>query len=294
MNKQSKDLMDFVTPSTFTYGFESIQAKVIGLFVNGEKVDSISGEGEVVFDKTIFYAESGGQVADNGDISNEETFANILNVSKAPNKQHLHSVNVLYGEIKVGDTYTLNLNKLRRLKIMRNHSSVHLLQAALSNVLGSHISQHGSYVSDELVHFDFSHFAKMSDNEIKEVEKMVNNWISESIAGEVNVLPIEEAKQLGAKALFNDKYGDEVRVVCFGDVSKEFCGGTHVSNTQDIGIFVIEFEESVAAGVRRIQARTSTGAYELVKQREAILDNTKNMLSLSSYSEISVIYGINK
>jgi alanyl-tRNA synthetase len=286
MNKQSKDLMEFVTPSTFTYGFESIETKVIGCFVNGEKVDSITSEGEVIFEESIFYAESGGQVADNGEIVNNETAAKVLNVIKAPNKQHLHSVTVLYGEIKVGDTFTLNLNKLRRLKIMRNHSSVHLLQAALTEVLGSHISQHGSYVSDELVHFDFSHFAKMSENELKEVEQKVNNWINEAIKGEVKVLPIEEAKTLGAKALFDEKYGDVVRVVCFGDVSKEFCGGTHVNNTQDIGVFAIEFEESVAAGVRRIQARTSLGAYELMKKREAILDNTKKILSLASYGEI--------
>ena len=286
MNKQSKDLMEFTVPSTFTYGFESIEAKVVGCFVDGEKVDSISSEGEVIFDSTIFYAESGGQIADTGDILNDSTAAKVINVNKAPNKQHLHSVTVLYGEIKVGDTFTLNLNKLRRLKIMRNHSSVHLLQAALTEVLGTHVSQHGSYVSDELVHFDFSHFAKMSDNEIKLVESKVNNWIAEAIEGEVKVLPIEEAKTLGAKALFDEKYGDEVRVVCFGETSKEFCGGTHVKNTQDIGVFAIEFEESVAAGVRRIQARTSTGAFELMKRREAILDNAKTLLNLTSYGEI--------
>ena len=287
MNKQSKDLMEFDAKSTFTYGFENIETKVIGCFINGEKVDSITSEGEVIFEETIFYAESGGQIADTGFIENKDCNAKVVNVLKAPNKQHLHSISVLYGEVKVGDTFTLNLNKSRRMKIMRNHSSVHLLQAALTEVLGDHVAQHGSYVSEDVVHFDFSHFAKMSESEIKLVEEKVNNWISEAISGEVKVLPIEEAKLLGAKALFDDKYGDVVRVVCFGDVSKEFCGGTHVSNTSDIGVFAIEFEESIAAGVRRIQARTSIGAYELFKRREAILEQAKTTLGVASFTEIN-------
>ena len=138
---------------------------------------------------------------------------------------------------------------------MRNHSACHLLQSALTEVLGPHIAQHGSYVNDEFFTFDFSHFKKMSIEEVKEVEEKVNRWINSSIEEKTEVLPIEEAKKLGAKALFNDKYGDVVRVVCFGDVSKEFCGGTHVSNTQDIGMFVIEFEESLLPGCFRSRTR---------------------------------------
>ncbi len=286
MNKQSKDLMDFVSPSEFTYGINSIKAKVIGCFVDGQRVSEVTNEGEVILDKTIFYAESGGQVADIGELSNSTTNARVNNVIKAPNKQHLHSVKVLFGELKEGDEVELHIDEVRRLKIMRNHSAAHLLQSALIEVLGDHVSQHGSFVSEEFMHFDFSNYSKMSESEIKEVEQKVNNWICESIQGEIQVLPIEEAKQIGAKALFNDKYGDTVRVVCFGDVSKEFCGGTHVSNTSDIGLFVIEYEESVAAGIRRIQARTSIGAYQLLKRREAILENIKNQFSASSYGEI--------
>ena len=237
--------------------------------------------------QTPFYAESGGQVADLGQIENENVALKVINVNKAPNKQHLHSVEVLYGEVKVGDKVTASIDALRRSKIMRNHSSVHLLQKALTEVLGDHIAQHGSFVNDEYSHFDFNHFAKMTPEQINEVERKVNEYIALGIPCETKVLPIAEAQKLGAKALFNDKYGDTVRVVCFGDVSKEFCGGTHVSNSSDIGVFVIEYEESVAAGVRRIQARTSSGAYELIKHRENILNRVKDTLGSGSYEDVN-------
>ena len=286
MNKQSKDLMDCKVPSVFTYGLKPIQGKVVALFKDGNIVDSISDEGDVIFDQTTFYAESGGQVADTGTIENSESAFKVTNVIKAPNKQHLHHVEVLFGEIKVGDTLALKVDELRRKKIMRNHSSVHLLQKALTDVLGDHIAQHGSYVNDEYSHFDFNHYQKVTAEQLIEVERKVNEWIAEAIPCETKELPIEEAKQIGAKALFDDKYGDVVRVVCFGEVSKEFCGGTHVNNTGDIGVFVIEYEESVAAGIRRIQARTSAGAYELIKRREAILSRVRDQVGVASYSDV--------
>ena len=287
MNKQSKDLMDCTIKSNFTYGVKPIKSKVIALFKDGVKVNSISEEGDVMFEETTFYAESGGQIADIGDLENENCVAKVTNVIKAPNKQHLHHVEVVYGEIKLGDTFTLKVDELRHKKIMRNHSSVHLLQRALTDVLGDHIAQHGSYVNDEYSHFDFNHFEKMTPEQIAEVERKVNNWIAEGIECETKVLPIEEAKKLGAKALFDDKYGDMVRVVCFSDVSKEFCGGTHVANTSDIGAFVIEYEESVAAGIRRIQARTSISAYELLKKRENMLAHVRDQLGVTSYGDVS-------
>ena len=287
MNKQSIDLMNFTEKSTFNYEISECESEVIGLFVDGVKVDSLTGEGDLIVKETPFYAESGGQIADTGVISNKEMEARVSNVVKAPNKQHMHHVSVLYGEIKVGDKVTLKIDSLNRKLIARNHSSVHLLQSALTEVLGSHIAQKGSYVSSEYIHFDFSHFEKMKEEEIAEVERKVNRWISEAIPEETKVLGIEDAKKIGAKALFDDKYGDVVRVVCFGEVSKEFCGGTHVKNSQDIGIFVIESEESVASGVRRIVARTSLGAYELLKKRENMLNQAKNTLGAGSYGEVS-------
>ncbi len=287
MNKQSPDLMAFDVPSTFNYKKELTTSKVIGLFKDGKKVDVITDSGEVVLEETNFYAESGGQISDAGRLYNDAFEAKVTAVSKAPNKQHLHSVEVLFGEVKVGDIINAEIDDKRRVLITRNHSSVHLLQQALIEVLGDHIAQHGSYVSDEYSHFDFSHFKKVSEEELAEVERKVNAWIAEGIKEETKVLPIEEARKLGAKALFNDKYGDTVRVVMFGDVSKEFCGGTHVTNTSDIGLFVIESEESVASGVRRITARTSLGAYQLIKKRENILNMAKANLGASSILEVN-------
>ena len=192
----------------------------------------------------------------------------------------------MFGEVKVGDEVVAKIDEFRRALIARNHSSIHLLQQALTEVLGDHIAQHGSYVNDEYSHFDFNHFTKMTPEQIAEVERKVNQYIAQAIKEETFVLPIEEAKKMGAKALFDDKYGDTVRVVTFGDVSKEFCGGTHVTNTSDIGVFVIEYEESVAAGIRRIQARTSFGAYELLKKRENILNQARDLLSIGSINDV--------
>lgn len=287
MNKQSKDLMDTTLPSQFVYEMGAFKSKVIALFKDGVKVDSLTSSGDVMLEKTNFYAESGGQVSDTGVLENEELALKVVNVIKAPNKQHLHHVEVLFGEVKVGDVLDVKIDETRRRAIMRNHSSVHLLQKALEEVVGSHIAQHGSYVCEEYSHFDFNHYQKLTPEEILEVEKKVNGWIFDGIASETKVLPIEEAKKIGAKALFDDKYGDVVRVVCFGDVSKEFCGGTHVSNSSEIGLFVIEYEESVAAGIRRIQARTSLGAYELIKRREAIFNDSKKLLGVNSLSDVN-------
>ena len=288
MNKQSIDLMNFKEESTFNYDKVEIKSEVIGLFVNGVKVDTLSGEGDVIVKETPFYAESGGQVADQGTISNINMEAKVEGVSKAPNKQHLHHVTVLFGELKVGDKVTLKIDEFNRELIRRNHSSVHLLQAMLTQVLGEHVAQKGSYVCAGYIHFDFSHFEKMKEEEIAEVERRVNYWIAKGIEEETKILPIEEAKKIGAKALFDDKYGDVVRVVCFGDVSREFCGGTHVNNTRDIGLFVIESEESVASGVRRIVARTSISAYELLKKRENMLVQARNALGAGSISEVNI------
>ena len=286
MNKQAIDLMKCTLPSKFNYKSEPTKGKVIACFKDGVKVDAIDDEGEVMLDETNFYAESGGQVADTGLLENDNMSAKVVDVIKAPNKQHLHSVKVMFGELKVGDQVVAKIDENRRALIARNHSSVHLLQQALTEVLGDHIAQHGSYVTDEYSHFDFNHFNKMSPEEIAEVERRVNKYISDAIKEETFVLPIEEAKKMGAKALFDDKYGDTVRVVTFGDVSKEFCGGTHVNNTSDIGLFVIEYEESIAAGIRRIQARTSFGAYELLKKRENILNQSRDLLGIGSINDV--------
>ncbi|MCQ2792822.1 MAG: alanine--tRNA ligase [Bacilli bacterium] len=287
MHKQSKDLLDFNLASEFDYDDTPIKSKVIGLFKDGVRVDKLTDEGEVVFEKTTFYAESGGEVADYGKISNKTTFAEVCNVQKAPNKENLHFVKLVKGEIKVGDEFLLEVDHEEREFVKRNHSATHLLQAALEKVLGDHIKQMGSYVCSEYMRFDFTHFEKIKESQLKEIEYEVNRLIALAIPSNIRVLPIEQANKLGAKAFFSEKYGDNVRVVSFGDESIEFCGGCHVSNTKDIGLFVIESEESVASGVRRIQGRSSLGAYKLLKEREEILNQTRDMLSASSISEIN-------
>ncbi len=286
MNRQSADLMSFTLPSEFDYDSTNMEARIIGLFKDGKRVDVIEEEGDVIFDHTCFYSESGGQAPDKGTIMNGETEAEILDVQKAPNHQFLHHVHLLYGTLHEGDILSLAIDTKKRYLTRKNHSSAHLLQSALRKVLGDHVHQEGSYVDDEIMRFDFSHSSKITDTELKEIEALVNGWINDAIEQKTLLLPIEEAKKTGATALFDEKYGDVVRVVTFGDVSKEFCGGTHVHNTAEIGCFAIEFEESIASGVRRIQARTGLKAYELLKKREALLADIQAMMKAGSYLEI--------
>lgn len=284
-NKQSKDLLDFKEPSEYTYSDDTVEGKVIGLFKDGVKVDSIEDEGEVAFDVTNFYAEMGGQVADTGFIDNKETRANVINVTKAPNKEHLHHVKVLYGSIKLGDRMSLNVDKNRHFSIMKNHSATHLLQSALIEVLGDECKQKGSFVNNEYLRFDFSFLRKIDSTELKKIERKVNEFIKEGIEEKTVVLPIEEAKKLNAISLFDEKYGDSVRVVEFGDVSKEFCGGTHVKNTSDIGLFKIISEGSISSGVRRIEARTSLAAYEYLVNREDVLNSAEEFENVKTDAE---------
>lgn len=287
MHKQSKDLLDFKLPSEFTYDDAPLKAKVIGLFKDGNKVDEIKDEGEVILSKTNFYSESGGEVADHGKMSNKTTLAQVVDVQKAPNKQNIHFVKIVKGSLKVNDELLLEVDQEEREFVKRNHSATHLLQTALERVLGDHIKQMGSFVSSEYMRFDFTHFEKISEEQLKEIEYEVNRLIALAIPSDIRVLPIEEANKLGAKAFFSEKYGDHVRVVRFGDDSIEFCGGCHVENTKDIGLFVIESEESVASGVRRIQGRSSLHAYELLKEREDLLNQVRDSLGAKSIIEVN-------
>ncbi len=286
MHRQSKDLLEFTSPSEFTYCDKPLSAKVIGLFVDGNKVDELTEEGEVIFDKTPFYAEMGGEVSDHGYIENEHTYLDVKDVQKAPNKQHLHFVKVIRGSVKIGDVFTLYVNHDEREDVKRNHSATHLLQAALTKVLGNHIKQMGSFVSSEYLRFDFTHYEKINETQLNDIEHVVNEMIKEAIPADIKILPIEEANKLGARAFFSEKYGKEVRVVKFGEDSIEFCAGCHVDNTEEIGVFVIESEESIASGVRRIQARTSLKGYELLKEKEMLLNNARDLVGAKSTFEL--------
>lgn len=262
MSSQSADLMNCTLESTFV-GYDACccDARVIALFKDGVKVDELVEDGDVMFDQTVFYAESGGQVGDTGTIS-KAVEAVVENTVKAPHKQHLHRVHINAGALHVGDEVSLKVDEKRRAVITSNHSCTHLLQSALKRVVGEHIAQAGSFVSDEYLRFDFTHFEKVSEEQLRNIENLVNEFIAGHYSVSKVEMPIEEAKQSGATALFDEKYGDVVRVVSMGDVSKEFCGGCHVNNTQEIGVCKIISEESIGSGIRRITAKTGYDAYK--------------------------------
>ena len=285
-HKQSKDLLAFEAPSTFTYEETCVKAKVIGLFVDGVAVKSIEEEGDVALDLTPFYAESGGQVSDKGTLSNDNLSARVESVGKAPRGQHLHHVVLDYGTLNLGDEVVAKIDATKRLLTARNHSCTHLLHAAIGEVLGAHVDQKGSYVDENSLRFDYSALSRTTPEQLKAIEELVNKKILEAIEEKTLILPIEEAKKLGAEMEFSEKYGDTVRVVTFGDFSKEFCGGTHVQNSADIGLFVIEYDTAVSSGVRRIEGRTSYGAYRYLAEKASSLANVSSLLGGAKDSEI--------
>ena len=285
MHGQSADLMDFETPSEFTgYTDRESVGKVIGLFMDGVLTDELTDSGDVILDRTCFYAESGGQCADTGVLLGDGFKAKVTDVRKAPHNQALHHIEIEEGTLKVGDTVTGIYDFEKRQKTRANHSSLHLLQSALRKVLGDHVAQAGSYNCPDYARFDFNHFEKVSDAQLREIERLVNEMIEADADVVTEVLPVEEAKKTGAIALFDEKYGDSVRVVTMGDFSKEFCGGTHVSNTGSLGVFRILSEESIGSGVRRITSVTKMDAYDSFKKEEIYLRETAAILKMKNYS----------
>ena len=285
MHGQSADLMDFTEPSEFTgYTEEKTEGTVIGLFRNGVKTDYLEDEGDVILSRTCFYAESGGQCADTGTLKNDVFAADVTNVIKAPHQQPMLHIENVSGTLRIGDTVLGTYDAEARKKTRANHSSLHLLQAALRQVLGTHVAQAGSYNGPDYGRFDFTHYEKPTEEQLKEVERIVNEKIQENIPVTTEVLAIEDAKKTGAVALFDEKYGDTVRVVSMGDFSKEFCGGTHVSNTGALGVFKIISEESIGSGVRRITSVTKMKAYDTFKAEEEYLLSAASILKMHSYS----------
>ena len=248
-------------------------ATVKAIIADGEFKDILTDgeEGVIVLDKTPFYAQSGGQVGDTGEIINENCTFSVADTAKNADGIFMHSGRVESGVICVGDTVTASIDAVRRNKIRRNHTAAHLLQAALREVLGKHVEQAGQLVNEKEVRFDFTHFNALTGEEIAKVESLVNAFIMSATAVENKEMPIEEAKKMGAMMLFGEKYGDIVRVVKAGDFSTELCGGTHVSNSGQIGLFKITGESSVAAGVRRITAVTGTNLLESLEADEKLI-----------------------
>ena len=285
MKSQSEDLMNFELPSEFTgYTDTSCTAKVIGLFKDGIAVEELKDSGDVVLDKTCFYAESGGQCADTGTLQSSNMKALVTDVHKAPHGQHLHTVTIQEGSIKLNDVVEGKYNFEDREKTRANHSSLHLLQSALRQIVGTHVAQAGSFNGPDYARFDFTHYEKLSDEQLHEVERLVNEMIEMDLPITTEVMDIEDAKKSGAIALFDEKYGDTVRVVSMGDVSKEFCGGTHAKNTGDLGIYKIISEESIGSGIRRITSITKMKAYDEFKKTEDYLNESAQLLKLPSYA----------
>lgn len=276
MHNQSIDLLNFEEAFVFT-GYEKLadESKVAALFKDGNRVRRIAAEGDVIFESSCFYATSGGQCADTGFVFNDSVRAFVSDVKKAPNGQFLHHVKVEEGEIEEGVSLRQEVNAEDRRKIMANHSSLHLLQSALRTVLGDHVAQAGSFVCKDYARFDFTHFEKVSEKQLDEIEKLVNEYINSQYEITTEELSIEEAKKSGAIALFDEKYSDTVRVVSMGDVSKELCGGTHASNTAQLGSFKIVSEESIGSGIRRIECVTKMKSYEGFKAYEYKLNEIK-------------------
>ena len=281
-------------PTAFD-GYEVLKetAKVLALSDGEELNDAVSTDYEerenvlVVLDRTPFYAEMGGQVADHGYLTSGTANLKVNQVKKTPKGFYVHTCTLLDGTIRVGDTVTAAVDEQRRASICRNHTATHLMQKALREVLGEHVHQAGSYQDDKITRFDFTHFNAVTPEELVEVEKRVNEKIFAALPVTIQNLPIEEAKKMGAMALFGEKYGKVVRVVDAGGWSVEFCGGTHVKNTAQIGCFKILSEASVAAGIRRIEATTGYGVLNLLDDRTAELANTAVALKANNMKDVA-------
>lgn len=289
MQIQSEVLKNINTESTFVgYDTTDYQTTLTDLIYNGEAVDTIDA-GETVYfilKETPFYAMSGGQVADKGIVGNENFEIEVQEVTKAPNGQNLHQGVVQFGQVKVNSEVDASVNRDERKDIQKNHSATHLLHAALKEVLGEHVNQAGSLVESERLRFDFSHFGPMTQEEVDQVERRVNEEIWRGISVHIQEMPIDEAKQLGAMALFGEKYGDIVRVVNMAPFSIELCGGIHVDNTAEIGLFKIISESGTGAGVRRIEALTGKAAFLHLEDIQTKFNSIKEQVKVKSDNQV--------
>ncbi|MEK4512368.1 alanine--tRNA ligase [Paenibacillus anaericanus] len=286
MAVQGGVLSDFTTKTEFIgYNELDVTTKIVAIVVDDTFKDVLSaGEtGQVILEATPFYAESGGQVSDQGTLVGELGNAEVSGMFKAPHGQHVHQVTVISGELQVGANVTAQVNRELRGGIIKNHTATHLLHKALKETLGGHVNQAGSLVDPQRLRFDFSHLGSISAEELTEIERRVNEQIWKALNVVIELKPIDEAKAMGAMALFGEKYGDVVRVVQVGDYSLELCGGCHVSNTSEIGLFKLISESGIGSGVRRIEAVTGHGAYlymdgqlDTLKQSAALLKTNVN------------------
>ncbi|MDN5460869.1 MAG: alanine--tRNA ligase [Lactococcus sp.] len=286
MNKQSEVLTALSVTSEFSYTAQKLSSPLTAIVQDDKRVKTAKGLAQVVFAETPFYAEMGGQVADHGVIMDQAgvVVATVTDVQKAPNGQPLHTVEIVT-ELFENETYTLAIDLKRRNSVIKNHTATHLLHAALHTILGNHATQAGSLNEVDFLRFDFTHFSAVTADELTEIERQVN----EEIWNAIDVLTVETdvatAKEMGALALFGEKYGKTVRVVTIGDYSVELCGGTHVGNTSEIGLFKIIKEEGIGSGTRRIIALTGQKAFEAFKDQEAILKEIQGLVKSPQASQ---------
>ncbi|PKJ57106.1 alanine--tRNA ligase [Bacillus sp. SN10] len=276
------------------YGTVATESNVVALVKNGEYTDSlqVGEEGQLMLDVTPFYAESGGQIADRGYLLADGVKVLVKDVQKAPNGQNLHKVVVEEGTLTKDAAVKAIIDTKNRSSIVKNHTATHLLHQALKDVLGTHVNQAGSLVTSERLRFDFSHFGQVRADELEKIERIVNEKIWESIDVEISQKAIEEAKEMGAMALFGEKYGDVVRVVQVGDYSLELCGGCHVDNTASIGIFKIVAESGIGAGTRRIEAVTGKSAYELMNDQVGLLKEAAGKMKTNPKDILTRVDGL--
>ncbi|EKE4877402.1 alanine--tRNA ligase [Enterococcus faecalis] len=289
MGVQSALLTDIKVESKFVGYTELTHDSELFVIIQGDALvnEASAGTAELIFAETPFYAEMGGQIADRGYVKNTagEVVANVVDVKKAPNGQFLHKVEVL-APLAEGQIYQLQVDERMRTRILKNHTATHLLHRALKDVLGEHANQAGSLVAPGHLRFDFTHFGQVTSEELARMEAIVNEKIWEAIPVVTIETDIDTAKNMGAMALFGEKYGKEVRVVNIGDYSIELCGGTHVANTEDIGIFKIVSESGIGAGVRRIEAVTSKEAYKLLQEEERQLKEIATLVKSPQLKEV--------
>ncbi|HEL1598540.1 TPA: alanine--tRNA ligase [Streptococcus suis] len=288
MGMQNETLAAITEESTFVYGQTALEASLSVIVADNARTEAVSeGQALLVFDQTPFYAEMGGQVADHGFVKNAtgDIVATVIDVQKAPNGQPLHTVEVSAG-ISVGQTYTLEIETKRRKGVEKNHTATHLLHAALHNIIGEHATQAGSLNEQDFLRFDFTHFEAVTAEELRRIEEEVNEQIWNAIPVVTVETDIDTAKEMGAMALFGEKYGKEVRVVTIGDYSVELCGGTHVSNTAEIGIFKILKEEGIGSGTRRIIAVTGREAFLAYRDQEDALKEVAATIKSPQIKEV--------
>jgi len=289
MQTQGGPLSELTVTSKFIGYTELVANGKVEAIIAGKQLVDEAEEGQtvqVVLDQTPFYAESGGQVNDEGTLTSDLVKARVIDVQKGPKGQHVHTVVVEAGTLRKGDVVRAEVNRGARLAITKNHTATHLLHQALKDVLGKHVNQAGSLVAPDRLRFDFTHISAIQPEELERIEAIVNEKIWANLEVDIFQKPLEEAKAMGAMALFGEKYGDIVRVVQVGDYSLELCGGCHVNNTSEIGLFKIVSESGIGAGTRRIEAVTGRGAYQFLNQQFALLKEVAGSLKAPVLAEV--------